>query len=457
MRGSRLALLALAPLVTVGLVAPAAAAAPAAKRHTAKHATAVGRGGAGASGDPEATPAGLPVLRHGGNAVDAAVATAATLGVTEPFSAGIGGGGYFVYYRARDHRVFTLDGRETAPRAMTATSFQENGAPIDFNEAVTSGLSVGVPGTLATWQRALDRWGTLSLKQALRPGRDVARRGFVVDKTFNQQIVDNQARFNDFTTTRRLFLPGGKPPAVGSVFRNPAIATTYDRLGARGTAYFYRGALAGRIAAAAQHPPVRAGATRNVRKGLMRKADLRAYDVVNRKPTSIGYRGLRVFGMGPSSSGGTTVGEALNILERSNLSRLSRTQAEHRYLEASALAFADRNRYVGDPRFVRVPKKQLLSNGFGAERACAIDPTRAATKPVPAGRPDGHYDTNCNGTVDTVTTGRDQEGLSTTHLTAADRFGNVVSYTLTIEQIGGSGIVVPRSGFLLNNELTDFN
>jgi gamma-glutamyltranspeptidase/glutathione hydrolase len=460
MRRSRLVLLALTPLVCAGLVAPAAtsaSAAPAPKRHNAKKAVAVGRGGAVASVDPEATHAGLAVLRHGGNAVDAAVATAATLGVTEPFSAGIGGGGYFVYYRARDHKVFTLDGRETAPRRMTSTSFQENGAPIDFNEAVTSGLSVGVPGTLGTWQRALHRWGTLSLKQALQPGRDVATRGFTVDATFNQQIADNQARFNDFTSTRRLFLPGGAPPAVGSVFRNRALAATYRRLGNQGTDLFYRGTLARRIAATAQNPPVRPGATRNVRHGLMRLRDLRAYNVINRRPTEIGYRGLKVFGMGPSSSGGTTVGEALNILERSKLSAANRTQAMHQYLEASARAYADRGSYVGDPAFVKVPTRQLLSDGFAAERACTIDPAAAARKPVAAGIPDGSYDTNCDGAPDTRPAGTSQEGLSTTHLVTADRFGNVVSYTLTIEQIGGSGIVVPGSGFLLNNELTDFN
>jgi gamma-glutamyltranspeptidase/glutathione hydrolase len=129
----------------------------------------------------------------------------------------------------------------------------------------------------------------------------------------------------------------------------------------------------------------------------------------------------------------------------------------HYYLEASALAFADRGKYVGDPAFVDVPQKQLLSNGFAAERLCSIDPLAAAKPPVPAGMPDGTYDTNCAHTAETTPTGRDQEGLSTTHLVTADRWGNVVSYTLTIEQTGGSGIAVPERGFLLNNELTDFN
>jgi gamma-glutamyltranspeptidase/glutathione hydrolase len=462
MRPARLSLVALSAAVVAGLLAPAQAAngspaAPSEARHTAKNATAVGTGGAVATVDPEATHAGLAVLRHGGNAVDAAVAAAATLGVTEPFSSGIGGGGYFVYYDAKKGKVFTIDGRETAPQAMQRTSFQDDGIPIDFNEAVSSGLSVGVPGTAATWQRALDRWGTFSLGRALKPARKVANRGFVVDATFHQQTEDNKDRFGDFTSTRMLFLPGGQSPAVGSVFRNPQLAATYRKLAAKGIDWLYGGELGKRIVDTVREPPVRSGATRVVRKGLMTRRDLSSYGVINRRPTAINYHGNTVYGMAPSSSGGTTVGEALNILENENLSAMTRTQAMHYYLEASALAFADRGKYVGDPAYVDVPQKQLLSNGFAAERLCSIDPLAAAKPPVPAGMPDGTYDTNCAHTAETTPSGRDQEGLSTTHLVTADRWGNVVSYTLTIEQTGGSGIAVPERGFLLNNELTDFN
>ena len=207
----------------------------------AKTPTAVGTGGAVATVDADATRVGLDVLRKGGNAVDAAVAAAATLGVTEPFSAGIGGGGFFVYYDATSEQVHTIDGRETAPQAMGPDSFGN----LSFNDAVTSGLSVGVPGTPATWQEALDRWGTLSLKKALQGGRQVANRGFVVDSTFRQQTADNQDRFNDFTSTRDLYLPGGQPPAVGTVFKNPDLADTYERLGTEGVDWLYDGPLAG--------------------------------------------------------------------------------------------------------------------------------------------------------------------------------------------------------------------
>ena len=443
---------ALTALVAVVLVAPPAVAAP---KAPAKDPVAVGRGGAVSSVDPYATEIGLNVLRRGGNAVDAAVATAAALGVTEPYSAGIGGGGFFVYYDAHTGKVHTIDGRETAPAAMEEDSFLEAGAPIPFAEAVTSGLSVGVPGTPATWALALDRWGSTNLRQALRPATQLARRGFVVDETFREQTAANAQRFAAFTSTRELFLPGGEPPEVGSVLRNRDLARTYTLLGKRGTDYLYDGRLGEEIVATVKRPPVVPGSTLNVRPGLMEQRDLDRYRALLRAPTLINYRGLTVAGMAPPSSGGSTVGEALNILERSDLASLDRPEALHRYLEATALAFADRNRYVGDPAFVDVPLRELLSQGFANERACLIGPT-AAAKPVPPGSPDGSY-LPCAAAVGSADGGGDDTGRSTTHLTTWDRWGNVVAYTLTIEQTGGSGIVVPNRGFLLNNELTDFN
>ena len=440
-----------------GLTAGALIVAPAdaAPQAPPKDPVAIGRDGAVSSVDPYATEIGLDVLRRGGNAVDAAVATAAALGVTEPYSAGIGGGGFFVYYDARTGRIHTIDGRETAPADMGQNAFVdvETGLPIPFAEAVTSGLSVGVPGTPATWELALDRWGSIDLQDALRPAARLANKGFVVDATFRQQTADNAARFADFTSTRELYLPGGAPPEVGSVLRNVDLAQTYDLLGRRGTEVLYEGHLAEEIVATVTQPPVVPGSTRVVRPGLMRLPDLAAYDALLRDPTLIDYRGLTVAGMAPPSSGGSTVGEALNILENSDLGALDRAEALHRYLEASALAFADRNRYVGDPDFVDVPLEELLSQEFADERACQIGPT-AATKPVPPGAPDGSYAPCAPASAGS---GGSAEGTSTTHLTTWDRHGNVVAYTLTIEQTGGSGIVVPERGFLLNNELTDFN
>ncbi|MBO0898744.1 gamma-glutamyltransferase [Cellulomonas sp. zg-ZUI199] len=427
---------------------------PGPHRPPAKVPVAVGSGGAVATVDPDATRVGLEVLRRGGNAVDAAVAAAATLGVTEPYSAGIGGGGFLVVHDAATGTVQTLDGRETAPAAMGPDAFVENGTAIPFDQAVTSGLSVGVPGTPATWQAALDTWGTLSLRDALAGATRVAEKGFVVDRTFVEQTAANADRFAAFPSTAALYLPGGAPPRVGSVLRNPDLARTYRLLARDGVDALYTGPLAQEIVDTVQAPPVAPGSTRVVRPGLLETSDLAAYDVVPRDPTHVTYRGLDVYGMAPPSSGGSTVGEALNILETVDLGALDDTQALHRYIEASSLAFADRNRYVGDPAFVDVPLEELLSDGFAAERACLIDPTAALPKPIAPGVPDGTYE-GCEAGTDPGV--ESPEGTSTTHLTTADRWGNVVAYTLTIESTGGNGIVVPGRGFLLNNELTDFS
>ena len=344
--------------------------------------TSTGYGGAVTSVDPEASRIGIEVLRKGGNAVDAAVATAAALGVTEPYSSGIGGGGYFVHYNARTGKVDTLDGRETAPKSMPNDAFidpaAETGAPYpqtpENPALVTSGVSVGTPGTLATWEKALDRWGSTSLGKALRPATKLADRGFVVDSTFNEQTADNKLRFSQFPETSRLFLPGGQPPAVGSVFRNPDLADTYRLIAERGTDAFYTGPLARQISRDGEEPSEerRRHAPRPARlPGAERPGAVR---VRRQAPTKVGYRGLDIYGMAPSSSGGSTVGEALNILERYRLRGMSDADALHRYLEASALAFADRGEYVGDPAYVKVPLRDLLSDKYAAERACEIDP-----------------------------------------------------------------------------------
>lgn len=417
---------------------------------------AVGYGGAVSSVDLDASKAGIEVLRRGGNATDAAVAMAATLGVTEPYVAAIGGGGFFVHYDAKTRKVTTIDGRETAPSATTEDMFlaPDTGQPLPFDEAVTSGLSVGVPGTLATWELALRRHGTRRLSTLLRPAIEVAERGFVVDQEFHDQTALNADRFKDITPTRDLFLPGGKPPAVGSIFRNPDLAETYRQIAKRGTKWFYGGGLGAEIADTVQNPPVAPEATRNVRPGRMRTADLADYRAVTRAPTKVSYRGYDVYGMAPPSSGGSTVGESLNIMERFPIRADDPVQALHSYIEASRLAYADRGVYVGDPEHVRVPLKTLLSEWFARSRACLIDPDKAAVSPVPPGELSGGK--GCR-------PGRGPgqrlpyEGPQTTHLAAADKWGNVVAYTLTIEQFGGSALTVPGRGFILNNELTDFN
>jgi gamma-glutamyltranspeptidase / glutathione hydrolase len=457
-----MAILAASAAVSIPALAGAAAGAPTraqarAARFLPKQAVAVGTGGAVASDDVEATSAGLQVLRHGGNAIDAAVAVAATLGVADPFVAGIGGGGYLVYYDARTHRVSTIDGRETAPQAATTDLFTDpaTGKPLAFPVAVTSGLSVGVPGTLMTWRQALARWGTESLGQVLRPAERVARQGFGVDATFREQVRENAARFAQFSSTSQLFLPGGQLPVVGSTFRNPELAATYAEIGRRGVADFYGGPLGSDIVHTVENLPLAPGATLTPRPGLMRIGDLRDYAALRQPPTHVSYRGYDVYGMAPSSSGGTTMGEALNILSNFALPEMTRVQALHHYLEATRLAFADRNRYIGDRAFVHVPLQQLLSKDFGRQRACLINPGKALISPVAPGDPFAGSG-GCRPAAPT-TARQPDEGTNTNHFVVTDRLGDVVSYTNTIEELGGSGIVVPGRGFLLNNELTDFD
>ncbi|MDT0405700.1 gamma-glutamyltransferase [Streptomyces edwardsiae] len=448
----------LAVLAVGAAVLSVGAAAPPAQhdersRHTPKVPVAVGYGGAVSSVDADASAAGIEVLRKGGNAVDAAVATAAALGVTEPYSAGVGGGGYFVHYDARSRTVHTIDGRETAPLTADSGLFLENGAPLPFAEAVSSGLGVGTPGTPATWQRALDSWGRRDLATVLEPAERLARDGFTVDETFRAQTAANETRFRYFPDTAELFLPGGELPAVGSTFKNPDLARTYKELRREGVDAVYRGDIGRDIVRTVNRPPVDPYSGWTARPGELSARDLAAYRAKSQPPTRTSYRGLDVYSIAPSSSGGTTVGEALNILERTGLSKASDVQYLHRSIEASRIAFADRGRWVGDPAFEDVPTRELLSQRFADSRACLIQDDAVLTSPLAPGDP--HHPRSC--ATDGKAAPTTYEGENTTHLTTADRWGNVVAYTLTIEQTGGSGITVPGRGFLLNNELTDFS
>ncbi|MGV9248858.1 gamma-glutamyltransferase [Streptomyces sp. NPDC003710] len=439
--------------VSAAVVSVGAAAPPSSTPAPEKVPVAVGYGGAVASVDADASAAGIEVLKKGGNAVDAAVATAAALGVTEPYSAGIGGGGYFVYYDAKSRTVHTIDGRETAPLTADEGLFVEKGKALPFADAVSSGLGVGTPGTPATWQKALDEWGTKRLGTVLRPAERIARDGFTVDETFRSQTASNEARFRYFPDTAKLFLPGGALPAVGSTFKNPDLARTYAELGRKGIGAIYHGDLGDDIVATVEKPPVDPASGWNARPGKLSDKDLAVYRAELQAPTKTSYRGLDVYSIAPSSSGGTTVGEALNILERTDLSKASEVQYLHHFIEASRIAFADRGRWVGDPAFEDVPTKDLLSQRYADSRACLIKDDAVLTSPLAPGDPRHPAACGARGTAAPTT----YEGENTTHLTVADKWGNVVSYTLTIEQTGGSGITVPGRGFLLNNELTDFS
>ncbi|WP_375769255.1 gamma-glutamyltransferase [Archangium gephyra] len=425
--------------------------------------TATGRGGAAATVDVRATSAAIEVLRSGGNAVDAAVAAASVLGVTDPYSCGIGGGGFMLVYLARDKRVVTLDHRETAPAGLERSRLYENGAPLPFDEFVTSGLSVGVPGSLMGWSEALRRYGSRRLADVLQPAIHVAEQGFPVDATFAEQTRHNVERFRDFTSSAALFLgPDGQPWPVGSTFKNPGLARTYRLVSQGGVPVFYRGEIAQAIVSTVTRPPLVPGASRKVRPGVMRLADLERYEAIVRPPVTSTYRGHTLYGMGAPGSGGVTLALTLKPLDSYVPSALSHARFLHLYLEASRLAFADRNAFLGDPAFVSIPEAGLLSHDYAAQRGSAIHEARASTSAVAPGNPlpfQGAASTSTPPLPEVARPAAEETAPNkeTTHITTSDAAGNIVAYTCTIEGEGGNGMVVPGYGFLLNNELTDFD
>ena len=385
---------------------------------------ALGTGGAVATTHPAATRAGIEILRRGGNAVDAAVAAAAVSGLTNPGNNGPGGLSYMTIYLSHQQRAVAIGDRAPAPAAF---------GPDDRKGLVGTGaLSVGVPTAVMVWERALERYGTISLRRALQPAITVGRKGFVVLSAFPRAD-----RLKAFTSSRELYFDENlEPYPVGSLFRNPDLARTYELIAKGGAAAFYRGPIARAIVDSIQNPPLAADARQYaaeaaLRPGKMALADLAAYQLPAISPTRVRYRGYDIYSTPPPESGGSTVSEALNILEGFDLPGSDRALALHRLIEASKLAFADRARYVGDPRFVDVPLEELLSQGYADKRRCLIGDT-AMKAPVAPG-----------------------DVGSTDHVSVVDRWGNAVSFTST--NVSSSGVVVPGYGFFLNNEMTNFN
>jgi gamma-glutamyltranspeptidase / glutathione hydrolase len=426
--------------------------------------TAVGKGGAAATVDHRGTWAAIEALKAGGNAIDAAVAAAAMLGVTDPFSCGIGGGGFMLVWLADTKQAVVIDHREVTPQGMDHNAYYQNGAPIPFNDLLTSGLSVGVPGTLRGWDDALRRYGKLPLADALKLATFVAKKGFDVDPTFFDQTTRNLDRFRQIESTRALFLnAAGEPFPLGAIFTNPDLAATYELIAKNGPAVFYDGDIGKDIVATVANPPFTTGATIVSRPGFMTLADLSSYEARVRPAVQTSYRGLTILGVGLPSSGGLTAGMTLNLLEGFDPAGMSKGEFLHHWLEASRLAYADRNTFMGDPEFVNVPVKGMLSAAYATERRTLINSTMASTAAQPAGDPFTHQDDPSGGAKanlpPSVHAGDSASDMDpeTTHITVADAQGNVVSYTCTIEYEGGNGMVVPGRGFLLNNELTDFN
>ena len=426
----------LLPAAALLALAGPATTAPTIDRGTA---AAVGKGIVSAA-DPRAAEAGAEMLRQGGSAVDAAFATLLALNVVEPQSSGIGGGGYLVY-APRGGAAVTFDGRETAPHAATPTWFYKDGQPLDHEEAIPGGKSVGVPGNLRMMALAHERYGKLPWAALFQPAIRLARDGFRITPRL-YGMLKGHADTGAFSAGGRALFYGtdGNPLPVGTLVKNPAFAAFLESVAARGPDSFYVGPNAQAIVAAVN------GAPRN--PSQMTAGDIATYEAKPRAPVCGTYRGYRICGMGPSSSGGTTVFETLKQLERFNLSALgpSSPKAWHLIAESMRLAYADRELYLADPDYVSVPVAGLMSPAYLARRSALISPDRTMASVV-AGAPAGAPRLAC------AAAPAPERGTS--HFVAVDSAGNVASETSTIESVFGSGLTV--NGYYLNNELTDFN
>ena len=424
------------------------------------------KGGVVSVSHPLAAQAGADVLARGGNAIDAAAAIQFMLNVVEPQFSGIGGGGFMMVHLARHQRTFAIDAREKAPAAATPTQFVLTGvAPADrFTIASTSGLAVGVPGTLAALDTALRHWGTLSLREAAAPAIGVAENGFRINRFLAANILGDGGRTSFQPETAALFRPGGVALKEGDLLVQADLAKTLRLIARHGPDVFYKGEVARAIVAAQQRSRTPAP-TQFEGVGRMTAQDLANYRVVIREPVKVDYRGWTVAAMAPPSSGGLTVGQMLLMLQRFPLGDAAQgygfgsPNTLHVMAEAMRLAFADRAVWMGDEDFVPVPKAGLLNPDYVATRSVMINPTVRMATPA-AGNP-LPYDTAMLGDKKTQLTphhGEEEHRPShTTHFSVVDKWGNVVSYTTTIEATWGTGITVPGYGFLLNNELTDFN
>jgi len=398
-----------------------------------------------AAAHPLAAQAGEKVLSDGGSAIDAMIAVQTVLGLVEPQSSGLGGGAFLVYYDAGTGRLTTLDGRETAPMEATPKLFlDENGAPMQFFDAVVGGRSVGTPGTVMLMQEAHNRWGVKPWRDLFAPAEKLASDGFAVSPRLAGLIAAEGDRLKTFETTTAYFFGADSAPLkAGSILRNPAYAETLSAIARGGAAAFYGGPIAEAIVDTVR--------TSGRNAGVLSLADLANYQVKERRPVCITYRALDVCGMGPPSSGAVAVGQMLGMLENFDLKALGRDNPESWRLigDAQRLAFADRERYVADTDFVPAPIKGLLAKTYLGERARLLDNEKAlAADAVTAGKPEWDHAFNF---------GRDAalELPSTSHFVIVDKAGNVVSMTTTIEN--GFGARLMTGGFLLNNELTDFS
>jgi gamma-glutamyltranspeptidase / glutathione hydrolase len=394
-----------------------------------------------AAANPLATEAGRQMLRAGGSAADAAVAIQLVLNIVEPQSSGIGGGAFFVYWDEKMRKVVTLDGRETAPMAATPNLFiGADGKPLAFMEAVVGGRAVGVPGTVRLLETAHKRWGKLSWEQVIAPALKLADEGFAVSPRLNGLLAGETALARDALSAAHFYEADGKPKAAGTILKSPAFAATLRAIAKGGADAFYSGPIAEDIVATVTG--------HKTNPGSMTLDDLARYKVIEREPVCGSYRAYRLCGMGPPSSGAVAVQQIMGILETQNMARLGPTAAAAHWIsEAGRLAFADRNLYLGDPDVLSIPVAGLIDRDYIRSRAALVDPAKSMGR-AKAGDPPGKRTQLLAPSSGTE--------FGTSHISVIDAEGNAVAMTTTIEAQFGARIMT-KGGFLLNNELTDFN
>ncbi len=394
-------------------------------------------GGVVSSADPRATAAGQEILRAGGSAADAAMAMMLALTVVEPQSSGIGGGGFILYHDAKTGKIATINGREKAPASARADQFMTDGKPTGYMKAFPGGLSTGVPGNIRLMARTHQRWGKLPWAKLFDPAIRLAE-SFEINRSLAGALQQLAPIWKDFPATQALYWQDGKPKTAGMIQRNPALAALLRKVASDGPDAFYTGAEGQAIVDAVS------GSARNPTALTM--ADLAAYQTQDKDAVCAPYRQFKVCGMGPPSSGATTVLQMLGTIERFNMKKLGKDSpvAWHVIGEAMQLAYADREKYLGDPDFVAVPVVGMLDRRYLKSRSALISLTTSLSK-YEAGTPPG---------AQPRTAGISSEVPATTHFVAADSAGNVASMTSTIEGPFGSQLVA--NGYFLNNELTDF-
>lgn len=393
-----------------------------------------------AAANPHAAHAGVEILRAGGSALDAAIAIQMVLSLVEPQSSGIGGGAFVLHWNEADRKVSAYDGRETAPGAARPDRFlRADGTAMALAEAIASARSVGVPGVLRVLELAHARHGRLPWPRLFQPAIRLAEAGFAVSPRLHRMIAGDPLLRYDAAARAYFYRADGSALPVGHRLRNPGLAAVLRRVADEGADAFYRGEIARAIVAAV---------AAHAAPGDLAEADLEGYRALEREPLCGRYRGHRICGMPPPSSGGIGVLALLGILEPFAMDRVRPGSAEsvHLFAEAGRLAYADRDHYVGDPAFVQVPVPGMTDPAYLRERSQLIRPERSMGRAKP-GAPAGAA----------AALGEDAtaEAAGTSHLSVIDAQGNAVAMTTTIESAFGSRILV--HGFLLNNQLTDFS